>query len=626
MPQSQQPILSHHNFRETMQTLLKLRCFCGGILLSLLPTGFVVCASLAQKSQPPSGGLEPVIRAARMAEQRKDYAAAAAAYEKLVALRPGDSAAYQSLGLAWYLHGSHAKAVNPLEQALTLNPQLWGARLYLGICYFRTNHFQKAVASLKLTEQAKPKEAMVLYWLGASQLALKNFAEATAKLERASAISPKDPEIWYTLARAYADYSGFLVERLLQTAPQSGSARLVQAEDYWRENLTHPALELLSEAVETQPGLPGLHLTAGEILWHERKFEEASQEFQKELTVDPACPQAHLRLATYYQMGQQPEGERSHLEYLARLKPRDSASESLQSAPDADATFQSASDSKRPAPAGSTDLKAALAHYARGAMARAIADLRLLLKWKPVDVEARRLLARCFLVDEQFQSAVSALQELLKIRPEDPEATYLLAKACETLASQVVQKRAALEPDSYRMWLLRGEAHEKSVRREYSNALAEYLEALKLKPESPGVAFAVGRILWKMNRFDEAFSYLEKELALNSHHGLANYYLGNIFLSRAETEKALANLDAAVQAQPNLIQAHRDRGRALASLKRYDEAIQAFQKVMEANPEDSSIHALMATSYRAMGRLEDAKRSALIAQQLSEKRRRMPGK
>ena len=129
-----------------------------------------------------------------------------------------------------------------------------------------------------------------------------------------------------------------------------------------------------------------------------------------------------------------------------------------------------------------------------------------------------------------------------------------------------------------------------------------------------------------MNRFDEAVAHLEKELALNSHHGLANYYLGNIFLSRAEYERGLIYLDAAVRAQPELIQAHRDRGRALASLKRYDEAIHAFQKVVEANPEDSSIHALMVTSYRAMGRMDDAKRSASIVQELSEKRRRMPGK
>jgi tetratricopeptide (TPR) repeat protein len=593
----------------------------------ILPLMVVIALSTPiawpQKSTQPSAEAELLIQSARKAEQQQNYAAAAATYEKLAALRPGDSIAHQSLGLAWYLQGNYAKAIRPLEQALVLNSQLWGARLYLGICYYRTNQFQRAIDSLRLAERAKPAEAMPLYWLGASQLALRNFSEATANLERASAISPKDPEVWYTLARACADYSGSLYEKLLQTAPQSGPARIVRAEDFWRENVTQPALELLSEVAESEPGLAGAHLTAGEILWQEQRFEEAAEEFQSELAIDPACPQAHLRLVAYYQMSAKPEKARPHLEYLARLKPRDlSLTRGLQ--PATAASEQQTSSSRLAV--GRPDLKVSLTHYAKGEMAPAIANVRLHLKSNQNDVEARRLLIRCLLVDEQSQSAVSELQELLKLRPDDSEATYLLAKSLEVLSSQVIQKMVTLEPDSYRVRLLRGEAHEKSVRREYAEALAEYLEAMKLRPQTPGVSFAVGRILWKMNRFDEAISYLEKELALNPHHGLANYYSGNIFLSRVENERALVFLDAALQAQPGLIQAHRDRGRALANLKRYDEAIRAFQKVAEANPEDSSIHALMATAYRAAGLLEDAKRSALTAQQISEKRRRMPGK
>jgi tetratricopeptide (TPR) repeat protein len=587
------------------------------VLVGVIVTGLFTPIIPAQKPTPSSTAAERLIRSARKAELQQDYATAATAYEKLAALRPKDPLAHQSLGLAWYLQGSYAKAVNPLEHALKLDPGLLGSRLYLGICYYRTNQFQKAVDSLKVAERAKANEPMALYWLGASQLALKNPTEATAKLERASTLSPKDPEVLNTLARAYADYSGFLFERLLQTAPHSGSARLVRAEDFWRENLAQPALELLSEAAEGQPELPGLHLAAGQILWQERKFEEAAEEFRKELTVDPASPEAHRRLAGYYQSSNTPEKATGHLDQLAKLNADDVST---------GATAPVRQSAVSPVPASGIDLKSAGAQYAKGEIGPAIEDLKLRLKTNPGDVSARRLLVRCLLVREQLQSAVSALQELLKIRPNDSEATYLLAKSYEALSSQVVQKMVTLEPDSYRVRLLRGEAHEKSARREYAEALAEYLQALKLRPDTPGISFAAGRILWKMNRFDEAVSHLEKELALNRHHGLANYYLGNIFLSRAEYEKALTYLDAALRAQPGLIQAHRDRGRALASLKRYDEAIHTFQKVVEANPEDSSIHALMVTSYRAMGRLEDAKRSALIVQELSEKRRRMPGK
>ena len=74
----------------------------------------------------------------------KDYAAAAAAYERLAALRPRNSIAHQSLGLARYIaQGPYAKAVKALEQALVLNPQLWAARLYLGVCITAQTSFTR---------------------------------------------------------------------------------------------------------------------------------------------------------------------------------------------------------------------------------------------------------------------------------------------------------------------------------------------------------------------------------------------------------------------------------------------------------------------------------------------------
>ncbi|MEW5976643.1 MAG: tetratricopeptide repeat protein [Acidobacteriota bacterium] len=595
------------------------------LLSTILTSFFSVALAAVEDSRPsPTAALQQLTGRARAAEQRQDYAGAAAAYEELTRLRPKDAGFHQSAGLAWYLHGSYAKSIAFLERALTLDPKRWAARLYLGICYYRTNQFRKAVASLKLVERAKPAEAMALYWLGASHLALKDFAQATSKLQQATTLAPSDPEVWHTLAKTYAGYAGLLFEQLVQNTPDSGPAKLVRAEDLWDENLTQPALELLSEAMEADRRLTGLHLLSGEILWQERKFQEAAAEFEKELVLDPASPPAHERLAAYYQTNDSPARAKAHLEYLARLRPQEPTSvTSRPPAPGVSPEERRDSDWKLPRSAPEPEV--ALAHYARGEIAEAITLLRSQVKSTADDLEARRWLARCLVVDEQYSVAASELQEFLKIRPDDPEARYWLAKTYQALTSQAVQKATALEPGSYRVLLLQGEALEKSVRREYSEALAKYLEALALRPEAPGVAFAVGRILWKLNRFDEAVSYLEKELALNSHHGLANYYLGNIHLSRADSGKALIHLDAAIQAQPGLIQAHRDRGRALASLKRYGEAIDAFQIVARATPQDSSIHVLMATAYRAMGKLEEARQAALTAQQLSEKRRRLPG-
>src|SRR4030095_13687898 len=146
-----------------MQTISMQQLSLRRILLRVVLSWLFAPTILAQKSAPSSRDLDLLIQSARNTEQQQDYVAAATAYEKLAALRPNDPLAHQSLGLAWYLQGTYAKAVSPLERAVMLDPRLWGARLYLGICYYRTNQFQRAVACLKLAGQARPKEAMALY-------------------------------------------------------------------------------------------------------------------------------------------------------------------------------------------------------------------------------------------------------------------------------------------------------------------------------------------------------------------------------------------------------------------------------------------------------------------------------
>ena len=141
-----------------------------------------------------------------------------------------------------------------------------------------------------------------------------------------------------------------------------------------------------------------------------------------------------------------------------------------------------------------------------------------------------------------------------------------------------------LFPDSYRVRLLRGEAFEKANRHDYEKALEEYRTALKLNPDVAGVQFAVGRILWKMNRFEEAVPYLQRELARNANHGLANFYLGNTFLRQGDAEKALSHLDAAIKAQPAFGEAYRSLGRALVALGRHDEAIDSLYRTAVQRP------------------------------------------
>jgi tetratricopeptide (TPR) repeat protein len=599
-------------------------------LLGLIVFGLIP-ANAVHGSFDGAQEFQKLIQEARSAEQAKDYARAAQVYREIVNLRPNDPVANQNLGLAYYLQNNHSEAIASLRKALDLDPKLFGASLYLGISYYRTNQFALAVDTLKKARSLNPKETISRYWLGASYLASGILPAAVTELEAASKGAPKDAEVLYLLARSYSKYSASLMDRLLQVATGSASAHRLRAEDFVAQGLPMAALQELEKGLAEDPRMPGLHLAKGDILFQEKKLEEAAAEVCRELANDPPSPEGHYRLGVLYLTQNKTVDALPHLDFAAKQKPHDTALQRLLRE-----TLEKSSNATREEPRSSCgpfrlsnsfkfpEFSKALDHYSRGDFLLAVRTLERFLLQHPGFLEGRRLLARCFLAQGLIEKTVAELERILKQLPDDPESLYGLGKAYETLFSQVIEQIFELNPGSHRVRSLRGEAYETGYRHEYERALQEYRQALELAPDLPGYQFAVGRILWKMQRFDEAIPYLRKELELNSHHGLANYHLGNIYLSQGENDRAIQFLEAAIRAQPTLTEAYLDLGRALAGTGKYELAIQKFQKVIETWPDDPAVYSLLANAYRSLGKNVEAERALQTFRELSAKKRQSP--
>jgi tetratricopeptide (TPR) repeat protein len=95
--------------------------------------------------------------------------------------------------------------------------------------------------------------------------------------------------------------------------------------------------------------------------------------------------------------------------------------------------------------------------------------------------------------------------------------------------------------------------------------------------------------------------------------------IGNILLQKGTSpDEALAALDKAVAACPDLADAREDRARALAKLNRNQEAVTDLEVAEKATPNDPSIHFLLAKVYRALGRTQDAGREMQLFSKLDE--------
>jgi protein O-GlcNAc transferase len=474
----------------------------GSVASIMIGAVLLIAPARAESRALAQSRFDQLVQDARAAEQAKDYARAEQVYRQIVKLRPRDGVAHQNLGLALYLQERYADAVPHLERALGLDPGLFGASLYLGISRFRDNRFAKALEDLQKARQLEPKNHLAHYWLGAAHLALKAYPEAIAELEIAAHTAPKDLETLYLLARAHAEYSAFLLDRLLKLAPDSVAAYKLQAHDALAEGLIRPAVVALKKALALRPD-------------------------------DPDARQV-----------------------LAELE-KMTGEDGTESAP---------------------------------------------------------ILVRVQVAGTSQPPTGAAL--------DDPDALYVLGKSHEARSAALGSRLFELHPDSYRARLMRGEAYEKGSPPEDEKALQQYRLALSLKPDLPGIQYAVGRILWKLRRWDEAIPALRLELQRNPNHGLAQYYLGNSYLSLDDRERAIAHLQAAVRARPDLGQAYRDLGRALAGSGRHEAAITAFRKALESDPEYPGVHAQMTVAFRALGRMEEAAQAAEAARALSVKRNR----
>jgi tetratricopeptide (TPR) repeat protein len=446
-------------------------------------------------------------------------------------------------------------------------------------------------------------------------------------------------------------------DELLHEARQAEKAK-----DYRR------AAEVYRDMVALQPNHPFANQNLGLAFYLQGKYADAVAPLEKALVLDPKLPAASLYLGISYYRTNQFTKAITALENFKRSKPADYIAVywlgmsrlALKSYAEAIADLEHAADA---APKDEevlyslarayADYSAALlnqlletapdsaaAHRLRAddaleeGMPRAAAiELKKALAAQPGDAGLIALLeqaekaadtdanAKPVAVRTRF-SRPAELAEMLRGNPRDPDALYLAGKSYEALSSDVGHKLFALSPDSYRVRMMRGEAFEKSDAKDFEKALEEYRKALALKPDLPGAHYAIGRILWKMRRWEEAITPLQQELEKNPQHGLANYYLGNSYLALDRREPAIRHLEAAIRAQPGLTDGHRDLGRALAASGNYEGAIASYQRALAANADDSGIHALLATAYRAAGNPDEARRHAEISRELSAKRNR----
>ena len=344
----------------------------------------------------------------------------------------------------------------------------------------------------------------------------------------------------YNPCRILMDLIFFLVAVLWLTPPPLASERPQSLENYLSEAKQledkkdyDGAIRVYRQALRTMPDQPELLKRLGVIYQTELKFAESIQAFQKVLLVDPKYPEANFYLGVSF--------------------------------------------------LGYNDYDKALACFNQE------------LKFHPDYGRAHMYAANALLALGRAGEAVQHYQALTQQDPKDARVWFELASVYRSLAVHAYKRLDGIDPDSFMVDILRGEATSDDLR--YEEAIKWYKQALRKQPNFPGLHFALGQVYFKMDKIVEAEPELRLALKENPGNPSANYMLGEILVRNGKAREAVPFLQVAEKGDPTFMKGHLELGKCYLQLGNIADAQIALSRAVQADPHSPEPHILLVQVY-----------------------------
>jgi tetratricopeptide (TPR) repeat protein len=142
---------------------------------------------------------------------------------------------------------------------------------------------------------------------------------AIALLNAAAAAQARAPELLYWKSRCYKKLALATYLKLYSVSPDSYRAHQLLADTHAARDEDLKAIEEYRLALAQRPRLPNLHYQIGRLLWKSYKADEARQEFQTELKLNPRHSGALISMGTIDLREHQPERAIMWLQKAAAL-------------------------------------------------------------------------------------------------------------------------------------------------------------------------------------------------------------------------------------------------------------------------------------------------------------------
>jgi len=255
-----------------------------------------------QKRTPPAPSFDQLAQEAERARTEHRLAEAVDLYRKALSLRPRWAEGWWSLGTLAYDQNQYASAAAAFAKLIALQPENGTAHAMLGLCQVELKQDDLALKNLSLARRQgvqndRQLQHVVLYQLGGVQLRRRRFGDAMDTMTLLLNDGVRSLEVVTALGMAALTIPP-------QNAPPVGTAGHDVIERVGRGQMLaifkdfSAAKETFTLLATEYPTYPNLHFAFGRIHLDAHETEEAIAEFQKELQQSPEHVGALLEIAS----------------------------------------------------------------------------------------------------------------------------------------------------------------------------------------------------------------------------------------------------------------------------------------------------------------------------------------
>jgi Flp pilus assembly protein TadD len=138
------------------------------------------------------------------------------------------------------------------------------------------------------------------------------------------------------------------------------------------------------------------------------------------------------------------------------------------------------------------------------------------------------------------------------------------------------------------------------------DAVAEFLEALRIDPRSAEANNNMGAIMFRRRQYDEAKAYLGQTLRVDPRHAEALNNLGSVLYQQGQVDQAGEHFAEALRLEPEYAEASCNLGMVRLRQGRVEEARERFAEALRLYPRGPDMHERVGRAFLIHGRIGDA--------------------